>query len=53
MKCLAASCRKSSCDDCCDGALRGGCKGSFRSRKKKSDIKKRCPRLKISQGQLL
>ena len=35
MKCLAASCRKNSCDDCCDRALRGGCKALVWSYRKK------------------
>ena len=34
MKCLAASCRKNSCDDCCDRALRDGRKGSVWSCRK-------------------
>ena len=38
MKCLAASCRKNSCDDCYDRALRGGCKALVWSYRKKPGL---------------
>ena len=38
MKRLVVSYRKSLSDDCCDGALRGGCKGSVWLCRKKPDV---------------